>query len=410
MNQNSNYYLLLDFNASKRFSHHWDYMDKYKSFLENANVHYEIWIPKNADSEISISLGVQARGVLRSNVYGYEREHDFFQWIVEKMINFILISLVRKLPENLAEIFKHYLSFFYIYRPYRRIKKMQKRYGKITLVFPTTDSLAIRLLDLCLSKGVLIYGASLRTIGVESKDGFSIKKVENKFLELIYNHPKCNVILGFETIPYMNILIDNGIPKSRIAWAPVPHEKNTNLPKSNNKIFTIGFLGTARPNKGFESIPYLINALTSKGIQFHVLAQKAVYPWQSYTKALDTLLNTFSNVEIIPANLSDHQFQKVFSGIDLLVLPYKIENYIVAGSGLLFTAADLHIPTLAKKGVAFSWDISEYNLGFLYSDIDEFVKSVECCMKNSVSFEFSRYNFDRNKYFANFMQTQTLSP
>lgn len=410
MNQSLSYYLLIDFNASKRFSHHWDYIDKYKSFLENSNVNYEIWIPKNADSEIFMSLGIQARGVLRSNVYGYERKHNFSQWIVEKLFNFILISLVRKLPKNFTEIFKHCASFFYIYKPYNRIKKMQKSHDKITLVFPTTDSLAIRLLELCLSKGIMIDGASLRTIGVESKDGFSVEKVENKFAELINNYPKCNIILGFETMPYMNILIDNGIPKSRITWAPVPHEKNNNLPKFKNRVFTIGFLGTARPNKGFESIPSLINALTSKGIQFHAIAQEAVYPWQSYSKALNTLLNTFSNIEIIPANLSDHQFQKVFSGIDLLVLPYKLENYIVAGSGLLFTAADLHIPTLAKKGVAFSWDISEYNLGYLYSDVDEFVKSILHCIKNSDSFEFSRYNSDRNKHFANFMQTKSSSP
>ena len=409
MDQNSNYYLLLDFNVSKRFSHHWDYMDKYKSFLENANVRYEIWIPKNADSEIFTSLGVQTRGVLRSNVYGYEREHNFSQWIVERFINFILINLVRKLPKSFTEIFKHFFSFFYIYRPYKRIKEMQKRFGKITLVFPTTDSLAIRLLELCLSKRILIDGASLRTIGVESKDGFSIKKVENKFAELIHGYPNCNIILGFETIPYRNILIQNGIPKSRIAWAPVPHNHNSYIPKSNNRVFTIGFLGTARPNKGFESIPDLINALTSKGIQFRALAQKAVYPWQSYTKALDTLLNTSANVEIIPANLSDHQFQKVFRSIDLLVLPYKIENYIVAGSGLLFTAADLHIPTLAKNGVAFSWDISNYNLGFLYTNTDEFVKSIERCIKKLDSFEFTRYNSDRNTHFANFMQTKSLS-
>jgi glycosyltransferase involved in cell wall biosynthesis len=410
MNQSLSYYLLIDFNASKRFSHHWDYIDKYKSFLENANVNYEIWIPKNADSEIFMSLGIQACGVLRSNVYGYERKHNFSQWIVEKLFNFILISLVRKLPKNFTEIFKHCASFFYIYKPYNRIKKMQKSHDKITLVFPTTDSLAIRLLELCLSKGIMIDGASLRTIGVESKDGFSVEKVENKFAELINNYPKCNIILGFETMPYMNILIENGIPKSRITWAPVPHEKNNNLPKFKNRVFTIGFLGTARPNKGFESIPSLINALTSKGIQFHAIAQEAVYPWQSYSKALNTLLNTFSNIEIIPANLSDHQFQKVFSGIDLLVLPYKLENYKVAGSGLLFTAADLHIPTLAKKGVAFSWDISEYNLGYLYSDVDEFVKSILHCIKNSDSFEFSRYNSDRNKHFANFMQTKSSSP
>jgi glycosyltransferase involved in cell wall biosynthesis len=409
MNQTSNYYLLIDFNASKRFSHHWDYMDKYKSFLENANVRYEIWIPKNADSEIFMSLGVKTRGVLRSNVYGYERKHNFSQWIIEKIINFILINLVRKLPKYFIEIFKYYSSFFYIYGPYKEIKKMQKRYGKITLVFPTTDSLAIRLLDLCLSKRISIDGASLRTIGVESKDGFSIKRVENKFAELISNYPRCKIILGFETIPYMNILIENGIPKSSIAWAPVPHELNSNLPKSDNQVFTIGFLGTARPNKGFESIPNLVNALTSRGIQFRALAQRAVYPWESYTESLDILLNNFSNVEILPANLSDHQFQKVFSGIDLLVLPYKVENYVVAGSGLLFTAADLHIPTLAKSGVAFSWDINEYNLGFLYTDTYEFVKSIERCMKKLDSFEFSRYNSDRNKHFANFMQTNSLS-
>ena len=60
-------WIILDFNASKRYSHHWVYLDKYKKFVENMRIEddIEVWIPKCADSDIKNKLGNTCRKILR---------------------------------------------------------------------------------------------------------------------------------------------------------------------------------------------------------------------------------------------------------------------------------------------------------------------------------------------------------
>jgi hypothetical protein len=84
-----------------------------------------------------------------------------------------------------------------------------------------------------------------------------------------------------------------------------------------------------------------------------------------------------------------------FNIIDVLVLPYNTDDYKLAGSGLLFTAADLNIPTLTKKGVAFEWDVTEYLLGFTYENSKDFISSIKYIIDNTVNYGFDSYNTDR---------------
>ena len=72
-------FIIIDFNATRRYSHHWSYVSKYKKFLEDFSEPYEIWIPKNAHADISFGLGKNFQTFLRSNVYGFEKQQNFIK-------------------------------------------------------------------------------------------------------------------------------------------------------------------------------------------------------------------------------------------------------------------------------------------------------------------------------------------
>ena len=392
----SNYiYLILDFNASKRYSHHWSYVNKYKSILENSKKLYEIWIPKNAHSEISLVLGKHCKAFLRSNVYGFGRKENFCSWLVVKMIDLFLIRCKDLIDNDKLETIKKFVSKLYTNAPYKRIKAISNSQDTINLVFPTLDSIAFRLVERCLKRGIPIKKVSFR-LGTGYKDIFRIDEIEIKLRRLIVNFPECEIKLGYETFTHKQSLLSHGLDPTCLYWAPAPSSTKDTASKKNLDELTLGFLGVARPNKGFVEIPELLKSLSSHDIAFKAIAQEAIYPWDEYKKTIQELGNFLNILTILPANISEQELENVFKSIDILILPYNTENYKLAGSGLLFAAADLSIPTLTKKGVAFEWDINEYSLGFTYENLEDFVKKIKYLSTNKYNYGFKSYNTDRS--------------
>ena len=165
----------------------------------------------------------------------------------------------------------------------------------------------------------------------------------------------------------------------------------------------LGFLGTARPNKGIDKIPEILIALKNNKLDFIATVQEAKFPWPEYTETIK-LLNKFpENVRLLSAALSDSDFINEFSSIDFLILPYSPEDYKIAGSGLLFTAADFKIPIFATKGVGFEWDILNFSLGCAFENTNQLVLQLKETLNNSQLFGFDRYNRARNLAISNFL-------
>ena len=390
-------YLLIDFNASRRYSHHWTYLLKYKNFLNDINVRSEIWVPKNADLEIVNDLGSNCKPILRSNVYGFQKNQKYFSWLYDKIIEKLFMILKFLKFKFFLELIKFLISSFYTYKPYFKIKSICSSGKELVIIFPTLDSVGFRLVEKCLVNNLKIKRVCLR-LGTGYKDIFKVEDLEKRLANLIISYSDLEISVGYETFPHKEVLEEFGIPSSNLFWAPAPPTRNK-IKKSNyNKVFTLGFLGVARPNKGFTDIPLHIRILISKNIKFQALVQEAVYPWKEYISAKTELesLNLF--VKIIPANITHEMFESLFSTIDVLVLPYNLSNYSIAGSGLLFTAADFGIPTFSKKGVAFQWDIESYSIGMCYSQIEDFALKIGAMLdtQSKVKFDFERYNLDRH--------------
>jgi hypothetical protein len=399
---NNYIYLILDFNASKRYSHHWSYVNKYKTILENFKKPYEIWIPKNAHSEILFGLGKNCKTFLRSNVYGFGRKENFYNWLIVKTIELFLIRCKDLVDNDKLETIKKFVSKLYTNAPYKRIKAISNSQVAINLIFPTLDSIAFRLVERCLKRGIPIKKVSFR-LGSGYKDNLKINDIEIRLRELITNFPECDIKLGYETFTHKQSLLNHGLDSTCLYWAPAPSStKDTKNQKDLHEL-TLGFLGVARPNKGFVEIPKLLRSLISHNIPFTAIAQEAMYPWSEYVNTIQELKKFSRILTILPANISEQELENVFKSIDVLVLPYSTEDYYLAGSGLLFDAADLYIPTITKKGVAFEWDITEYSLGFTYNNSEDFVSNIKLLLINENNFKFKKYNSDRNLAIAAFL-------
>jgi glycosyltransferase involved in cell wall biosynthesis len=243
---------------------------------------------------------------------------------------------------------KKIVSKIYTQKPLQLIRQLQDSGEEINLVFPTADSLAVRLAGRCLRSGIKVKRICFR-LSSSHKDTFRVEEIENHLKALIRMYPSSHISIGFETIPHKKNLIDFGFEESNLYWTPAPPETELVATKVAKKPLQIGFLGAARPNKGFAEIPRLIRSLVLSGVVFKAYVQQAVYPWPNYIHALNELEGHPEHVSILAANLSETELDKILGEIDVLVLPYSPEDYKLAGSGLLFEASDLLFISLGNK-------------------------------------------------------------
>ncbi len=394
-------YVVIDFNASKHYSHHWAYIKNYQEFIKNNQYEYEVWVPVNASTEIISNLGALCFPILTSNIYGYEKHENRIRWTFDKVLSFLLnkFNLISRLRSPLSSI----VSYFYFKKAVNRTNQLINNGYKLHFIFPTTDSLCIRFLHFCLKNNFDVATVSLRLIGVKFKDNLKVDDVEQKLLTFIRQANKVKFRLGYETKIYGEVLKNSQIPEENLYWAPVSSLPNRKSIETVENRIHLGFLGTARPNKGIDKIPEILRSLINHKIDFIATVQEAKFPWPEYNETIK-LLNGFpEKVRILPAALSESDFINEFSSIDFLILPYNPDDYKIAGSGLLFTAADFKIPIFATKGVGFEWDILNFSLGSTFENINQLVLQLKEYRKNSYLFGFDRYNSARNLALSDFL-------
>lgn len=398
-------FIIMDFNATRKNSHHWTYLEAYKRVIDRNKIDFEIWVPVNTDNEIIKNLGSRVRPILKSISYGFERNQNAKSWVFNKILMFLIVRLDKFCNSKFTEIIKSHLCKLYFLEALNEIKKYTTGNLNVSVALTTADSLALRFVNLCLQKGIKLHSIAIRSIGVAFKDPLKINSAEIFYKKLIETYPKCDIKIGYETEVYKNILLKSGVQSNKIFWAPVPSRKRIRVISPVSRL-SLGFLGTARPNKGFDDIPNLIDALIDNKIEFIAKIQKAVFPWPDYFETLEKLYEFKDNVTIISENISQKTLEKLLATTDILILPYNTNDYRIAGSGLLFMAADYKIPTLAKKGVAFEWDINNYRLGKTYSTINDFVHQIQIISQHKIEFGFEEYNADRNRAILNFLNLE----
>jgi glycosyltransferase involved in cell wall biosynthesis len=193
-------------------------------------------------------------------------------------------------------------------------------------------------------------------------------------------------------------LIRSGFDSKKLFWAPppsIPKEATQRFDYDGDKRITIGFLGNARPNKGFEEIPELLESLVEEDVQYKAIIQRAKFPWLKYRKALEKMEQFKHSIILISPDQKEQDLEAIMRKVDICVLPYNPVFYKLQSSAIVYRAADLGIPVIAKKGVAFADEILKYGIGEVYESASEFPFAVKNVLSELKVCAISEYNRKR---------------
>jgi len=122
---------------------------------------------------------------------------------------------------------------------------------------------------------------------------------------------------------------------------------------------TIGYLGNARLEKGFQHLPDLIEQLTGRfgwagKVRFHVQAPFNIQDGEPGIGIARSRLGAFPADLVLLEDrvLTTEQYYRMLAGIDVLVLPYDSARYDIRSSGILVQARVAGTPMVAPEG---SW-------------------------------------------------------
>ena len=396
-NDESRKLILVDFSCSSHYTHHASYLLAFAEFATINGCDVEIWINNAANEEVRTKLkNFNTFTILDSPDYGNTPQSSIFRFIRDKCISHLLNTCKRLLTEKFHENIKSIVAQMYFHKTIRRLKKEIGYGANPTLFFPSIDSIGLRFIDSCIQKKINIKCFIARTINTEARGTFGIPAPLKYYSKILHDVSNVPVYIGYETYSLYQEYIRE-LPKTYLKWAPIP---STKIKQStfSNQILTIGFIGSARKNKGFGEIPRILKKLKEANVEFNAIVQLANFGWEKYEETLKLLSDYSDNIEYLSGGCSDQEFLVALEKIDVLIMPYDADQYKLAGSGILFLAADLSKPIFARAGVGFAWDIEEFEIGKTFTCIEGLIDMLRQFnnYSNYWNCNFQKYSESRN--------------
>lgn len=389
--------VILDFSASKVFTHHWKSIETFCNLLVGESYEFKVFIPKYADESLFTDR-INVERKLISTDFG----PTFSEAPILKVANELVKRYISKLPVAMKLKVRQLLLSIYTREIKRKIINLSTTHEKLIVLVPSAEPLSLFLfLDLH-NKDIPNLEWRLRLIGSQER-GLLSGGNETDLLQYALNRNSKGVQVGYETFPYLEFLRRNGFNHKTLHWSPFPSEE-VKFSHEPREILRLGFLGSAKERKGFESIPSIVDAIITQYSQIEFLVQEAAYPWKGYAEPHKYLSNT-NYVKLLPGELSDEELTSYISSCDLIVLPYDSDSYALAASAILYHAADLHVPVMCPEGVGFAEEIEKYNIGFVYKDFSAYSDFPATLrkIKEIKEINYIRYNQARDDKNRNFL-------
>ena len=248
---------------------------------------------------------------------------------------------------------RKFLKVCFSYRA-KRALIIESKYaaGKIVVIFPTAEPVAIQLVKSLLSNSLgKNFCFKFRIVGGANRGFLASKNELEDLAELVLHYPN-QIQVGVETDKYREFLVSKGFPRQNLIWSPWPPIIKGKIKKPvKGKTIIIGFLGNAKIRKGFNDIPTILKNYSSINSNFKAIIQPAIFPWKGYTSVLKELSSLSNKLIFTDKNLDLDQLVKLVSSCDLLILPYNSNSYSINASGLLYHGSDYDIPVITLKGV-----------------------------------------------------------
>jgi glycosyltransferase involved in cell wall biosynthesis len=362
-------YILADFNCSREYTHHAEYLFAFANHLQAMDLEYELWVNRAADSGVKFLLKSHpVNSILNSLDYSFTSNQNFPIFILNKITRSILgNSKVSFLPLGLQEKIVNFAAGLLAHSALKRVRQLSGEYERVVIVFPSVDGLALRFLRRIAAGTFNSVSVSMRLIGAETRGVLGTKDL-NSFISQIATGVS-DLRIGWEINSMKNRMIESGVQPEKLYWSPIPPTSSPLLKLSNPKRMTLGFLGSARRNKGFSSIPQILNLLRDLDICFQV--QEANFEWDGYLASMAELLRPGDRVNFVPGATSNEELNQAMSECSVLVLPYEVDSYRFAGSGIMYQAASIGIPIFCTEGVGFDWDVKNFGIGSTFRSPEE---------------------------------------
>ena len=353
-------YLIVDFSASKTFTHHWKSIEVFENFLSEKKSDISIFIPSYADTRLFSNLN-NVKRILISPDFGPSKEEKLTLYAWNKILKITLDNLSNFLSEKKMKNIRTFFIDFYVRNIFKKILELEDKYEKINILLPSAEPMSIRLME---NLGIGLKGNlhwKIRLIGSQER-GLLSNRNETERVRKFAETNMDNVKIGYETFPYKDYLLGKGFNQKFLHWSPFPASYESHKKSAKTNLTTLGFLGSAKERKGFEAIPVIYSKLEKSKLKFNFLVQKAAYPWQSYEETLTTL-ESLSRITFLDGQIEASEISSAIRQCDLIVLPYDSESYALAASAILYQAADNGIPVICSEGVGFAKEVSTYGIG-----------------------------------------------
>jgi len=397
-------WFLLDFNASRLWTHHWSHLRDFYFLAQRIEASPRVFLPRNVDPEVAFNFS-NCLAVLNSPSFGYSKNESFINWIRDKVISRLLDCKWPNENKKLFLLLRKVCMQFYRRKSFESILDDISRNPNSILIIPNADPLSLELILDLYGRQIFPKLICIRMTGGENYGPFASSLLLSTFIRLV-NNDDCSIRIGWESPPYEEFLIRSGLDSKKIFWAPppsIPKEFNQGSNYDGEKGITLGFLGNARPNKGFEEIPDLLESLVEKDVHFKAIIQEAKFPWPNYRNTLEKMERFKHSIMLISPDQKEEELEAIMRRVDICVLPYNPALYKLQSSAIVYRAADLGIPVIARKGVAFADEILTHGIGEVYNSASEFPNAVKNVLGVPRTCAISEYNRKRTNAAERFL-------
>jgi len=152
--------------------------------------------------------------------------------------------------------------------------------------------------------------------------------------------------------------------------------------KKNN--LTIGFVGEARSNKGFNLLPSFINKIHSLNKNFNFLIQfSKVYPdTLSSRELLTQMTHKMPNLKIIEKYCDFFEYREILQNIDIMPILYPLSQTNRVGSGVFYSCLTHEIPIVLPRNSVYLKKLLEFSSYEEATEINEYVEKTILIAKN----------------------------
>ncbi len=263
-------------------------------------------------------------------------------------------NLLTKISENLG----------YISRFYKVLRRVEKQYD--ILIFTTADGFRLLLLlfYMLFKKQVYFYSQEF----FKSHDERFILKFARRLrnsafiltpISLNKDHTELVKILNKK-----NFKIISDVPY------PLRPLKNYELRQTDNKLFSISYLGAARKVKGFVNVvEFVLWCKNNNQSDYHFILQCNGAYEDDVKKAIKTLTREIlDRVTIIDHNLTEYEYSKTLHESSIILLLYEPSYYKNSISGILLEAFSFGKPVIVRGGSWLADQVKKYGGGVVVDD------------------------------------------